>query len=74
VPMHCAQGARPRLFLAKEGQKSAVSSITATRRGRLHCQQPTFQAQSCRQSCLQLNYDNHILTYTARCTLSTFHL
>ena len=43
-PVRDAQGVRPRLFLAKEEYKSAVASTAATYRGRLHRQEPTFQA------------------------------
>jgi len=61
-PVRGAPGVRLRLFLAKEEQKSAVASTAATRRDRLHCQEPTFQAQSCRQLGLQLNDENCIVS------------
>jgi hypothetical protein len=61
-PVRGALGVRPRLFLTKEEQKSAVSSTAATRRGRLHCQELTFQAQPCRQPGLQPSYDNCIVS------------
>jgi hypothetical protein len=61
-PVRGAPGVRPLLFLAKEEHPSAVASTAATYRGRLHRQEPTFQAQSCRQLGLQLNSDNCIVS------------
>src|SRR6516162_11464343 len=61
-PVRGAPGVRSRLFLAHEEHKSAVASTAATHRGRLHRQEPTFQAQSCRQFGLQLHGDNCIVS------------
>jgi hypothetical protein len=61
LPMHGAPGVRPRLFLRKRNKKRSFSHAV-TRRGRLPRQEPTFQAQSCRQPGLQLNYENCIVS------------
>jgi hypothetical protein len=62
LPLRGAPGVRPRLFLTKEVTKKRRFPHAATRRDRLRRQEPTFQAQSCRQLGLQLSYDNCIVS------------
>ena len=60
LPLRGAPGVRLRLFLATEVTKKRRFSYAVTSLGRLHRQELTFQAQSCRQSGLQLDYENGI--------------
>jgi hypothetical protein len=72
VPRRGAPGVSLRLFLATEGTKKRRVPYAVTSRGRLHCQELTFQAQSCRQSGLQLNHDNGI--FSVYCSIDFVNL
>jgi hypothetical protein len=72
LPLRGAPGVRLRLFLATEVTKKRRGPYAVTSRGRLHRQELTFQAQSCRQSGLQLNYDNGI--FSVYCSIDFVNL
>jgi hypothetical protein len=72
VPRRGAPGMRPQLFLATEVTKKRRCPYAVTSLGRLHRQELTFQAQSCRQSGLQLNYDNGI--FSVYCSIDFVNL